>query len=1059
VFKKLPHLIVLASAFAGVVYGQATANIVGTITDSSQAAVPAAIVTAVNVQTGLRQSRESGTDGAYSIPLLPVGQYRLEVEKEGFQRYVRSGITLTVGDNATLDVVLAVGSVAESVTVTAAAPLLETQTGTIRGLVDQQRIVDLPLNGRRVTNLMQIQAGVIQRSGGTSEGDAFVVNGSRQSGVYFTLDGGMNTDSYRNYSGVFPNPDAVQEVAIQKSNFGAEYANATGAVVTVVTKSGTNEFHGSAFQFLRNGVFNARNFFAERRDSLKRSQFGGTLGGPIVSDKLFFFGSYQGTRTRSDPQLTRQFLPTAAMRQGDFSSVTRALTDPQTRQPFPGNQIPVSRLSPVTLALLKYIPVPSTPDGQRFVGAPDNGVEDEYTGKIDANLGVHRLMGRYFRQRFGRPFMGRTDDLASMFAANVGLSSQPYQQFTVSDIFTVSPQMMNSATVALRWRRTHNDWTAIKLPIDFAQAGVKGIAVKDPASVYVNVSSGFLARPGWNYDKRDYDIHVADTVTWMKRSHEFKFGGEILRSKNDIRNDFRTMGLFNFNGNITGNSFADFMLGEVYQFDQGGGEYKELFGTRWGFFVQDTWRALPSLTLTLGLRWDPMSPFHDDLGRTQCFSPGAKSTRFPNAPAGYLNDGDPGCPKGGFNSYWQQIAPRFGFAWRAPGGKTVARGGFGLFWNPQFTVLYNGFVNAAPFSPQVTRFGVRFEDPYGPAANPFPAAFAPFNPPADAEFFTPLGTFGAFSSDFKPSYMETFNFTLEHEVASNLVARASYIGNLGRRLSYTDNLNYARYVPGATTGNIQQRRPYADFGAILTTYSESTSSYHGLQLSVERRVANNFSFEVNYTFSKSIDEVSSDTTPQNASQTIPMNRTLNRGVSDFDNRHRLIASHVWALPELRQQHALARSVLGGWQFTGITTIRSGGPFSVSSGTDRALSGTGSSFADLIGDPSMPGGRPRAERIAQYFNPAAFAPAVLGTFGTSPRNVLYGPGAVSFDLGLMKAFSVTEKARLQFRAEMFNAFNTPRFNNPFTNANTPARFGRIEGAADPRIMQFALKVAF
>ncbi|MEB2360270.1 MAG: TonB-dependent receptor [Bryobacterales bacterium] len=1046
---------VLGLFLPAVVLGQATANIVGTVKDTSEGGVPGARVTAVNVQTGLRATRESGTDGSYSIPLLPAGQYRLEVEKEGFQRYSQSGIMLAVGDNVRLDAILTVGSVAESVTVTATAPLLETETGTIRGLVDQQRIVDLPLNGRRVTNLMQIQAGVIQRSSGTSEGDAFVVNGSRQSGVYFTLDGGMNTDSYRNYSGVFPNPDAVQEVSIQKSNFSAEYANATGAVVTVATKSGTNEFHGSAFEFLRNAVFNARNFFAARRDSLKRSQFGGTLGGPIIKDKLFFFGSYQGTRTRSDPQLTRQFLPTAAIRQGRFSG---PITDPQTQRPFPDNQIPAARLNPVTLELLKYIPDPGTPDGQRFVGVPNKDREDEYTAKADANLGAHRLMGRFFRQRYERPFTGNVGDLASMFASDVGRSNQPYQQLTINDIFTASPQVLNSATFALRWRRTHNDWTSVDLPIDFARAGVKGIAVKDPASIYVNISGGFLARPGWNYDKRDYDIHIADTVTWIRSSHEIKFGGEVLRSKNDIRNDFRTMGLFNFNGNITGNPFADFMLGEVYQFDQGGGEYKELYGTRWGFFAQDTWRTLPNLTLTLGLRWDPMFPFHDDLGRTQCFVPGASSVRFPNAPTGYLNDGDPGCPTGGFDSYWQQIAPRFGFAWRLT-GRSVVRGGFGLFWNPQFTVLYNGFVNAAPFSPQVTRFGVRLDDPYGPAANPFPAAFAPFNPPADAEFFTPLGSFGTFARDFKPSYMETFNLTLEHEVARNLVARASYIGNLGRRLSYTDDLNYARYAPGATTGNIQQRRPYGDFGAILTTYSAGTSSYHGLQLSMERRVTRGFSFEVNYTFSKSIDETSADTTPQNPSQTVPMNRTLNRGVSDFDQRHRLVASHVWSLPELSGQNAVVRGVLGGWQFSGITTIRSGGPFSVRSGTDRALSGLGSTFADVIGDPFLDNGRSRAERIARYFNTSAFSLAKLGTFGTSPRNIMRGPGAINFDFGLMKIFPLTEQVRLQFRAEMFNAFNTPNFNNPFANVNTPSRFGRIEGAGSPRIMQFAMKISF
>ncbi|MBI4877129.1 MAG: TonB-dependent receptor [Acidobacteria bacterium] len=1040
-------------------FAQSTANVVGTVRDPSGGAVPGAKVTAVNVQTGLRQTRASGADGAYSLPLLSVGQYQLEVEKEGFQRFVQSGITLAVNDNATLDVVLSVGSLSESVTVTGAAPLLETQTGTIRGLVDQQRIVDLPLNGRQITQLMAIQAGVIQRSSGTSEGDAFVVNGSRQSGVYFLMDGGMNTDSYRNYGGVFPNPDAVQEFSVQKSNFSAEYANATGAVVSVATKSGTNEFHGSAFEFVRNGVFNARNFFAARRDSLKRSQFGGTLGGPLIKDRLFFFGSYQGTRTRSDPQLTRQFLPTAAMRGGDFTSLTRDINDPISKQPFPGRRIPLSRLNPVTLKMLQYIPDPGTPDGQRFVGVPLKTQEDEYTAKADANLGAHRLMGRYFRQRFGRPFTGKTGDLASMFASEVGRSTQPYNQLTLSDIYTVSPQWINSLTLALRWRRTFNDWSSIKLPTSFREAGVKNIAVKDPVSIYISVSGGFTARPGWNYDKKDYDVHLSNVSTRMAGSHEIKFGGEILRSKNDIRNDYRTMGLFVFNGNITSNAFADFMLGEVYQFDQGGGEYKELYGTRWGFFAQDTWRATSNLTLTLGLRWDPMFPFHDTLGRTQCFVPGASSTLFPKAPKGYLNDGDPGCPAGGFNRYLGQVAPRLGFAWRAPGAKTVVRGGFGLFWNPQFTVLYNGFVNAAPFSPQVTRFGVRFEDPYETAGNPFPASFAPFKPPQDAAFFTPLGTFGAFAGNFRPSYMETFNLTVEREVARNLVARASYIGTLGRRLSYTDDLNYARYAPGASTRDIQQRRPYKDFASILTTYADSTSSYHGLQLSVERRVSNNFSFEANYTFSKSIDETSADQTPQNPSQTIPMNLAANRGVSDFDLKQRLVVSHVWALPRLGDQNPFLRGAVGGWEFTGITTLRSGYPFSVSSGSDRAYAGLGSNFADLVGNPFLSASRSRAELIAQYFNPAAFAPNAIGTFGTAPRNLMRGPGSVTFDMGLMKIFPVGERVKLQFRAELFNAFNTPRFGTPVSNQSLSARFGKIEGASDPRIVQFAMKVSF
>jgi|YNPMSStandDraft_1061717.scaffolds.fasta_scaffold09023_3 hypothetical protein len=1052
-------LLLVASllAAAGQCVGQA--SLVGLVRDPSGAAVPEATVTAIHLQTGLRQTRQTSVEGLYSLPALPVGQYRLEVEKTGFQRYVREGITLAVNDIVNIDVVLKLGATAETVTVSAAAPLLETQVGGIRGLVDQQRIVDLPLNGRNITQLMSIQAGVILRASSYGEGDAFVVSGSRQSGVYWLMDSGMNTDSYRNFSGNFPNPDAIQEFSVQKTNFSAEYGNAMGAVVNVVTKSGTNEFHGSAFEFVRNAVFNARNFFAARRDTLKRNQFGATLGGPIRKDKAFFFASYQGTRLRSDPGLTRQFLPTAAMRRGDFSSLTRAITDPQSRQPFPGNQIPGNRLNPVTLNFLRYLPDPGTPTGERFVGIPVKNNLNEFMVRGDFYLGNHRFVGRYFRNKLTRPFGGNVNDLASMYAADAGLSRQPYMQLTLNDVYTISPQWLNSFTFAYRGRRTFNDWSAVKLPINFRDAGVKGIAVKDPASVYINVSGAFLARPGWNYDKQDYDLHWANTTTWMQGAHELKFGAEIVRSSNKIRNHFRTMGLFNFTGAISGNAMADFMLGEVYQFDQGGGEYKDLYGTRWGFFVQDNWRYTPNLTLNLGLRWEPMFPYRDTLGRVQCFVPGVRSERFPNAPLGYLNAGDPGCPEGGFDSYLWQLAPRFGFAWRPGGGRNVIRGGVGLFWNPQFTVLYNGFVNAAPFSPQITRYNVRFEDPYAGTENPFPAGFAPFLPPKDSRFVTPLGSFGSFAGDFRPSYQQMANLTLEREILANLVVRASYVGNFGRHLSISNDVNHARYAPGASTANIQQRRPFRDFTRVFVTSAESNSSYHGFQLSVERRVSENFSFELNYTVSKSIDECSADQTPQNPSQNVPLNRALNRGLSDFDLPQRLVISHVWSLPGLSQQRAWLRGLVGGWQFTGITTIRSGFPFSVTSGVDRALSGNNMDFADLVGNPYLDPNRPRSELIARYFNTGAFTLNTIGTFGTAPRNLLRGPGAVNFDFGFMKSFALAEGWRLQFRTELFNAFNKPNFGNPYAVANVTARFGRIESASDPRIMQFALKLLF
>lgn len=1050
----------LALLACSALFGQSTARIVGTVRDSTGAGVPGAQVTAVNTQTSLQETRLTGEDGTYSIPLLPVGSYEVRVAKDGFQSVSRQGIVLAVNENVTVDVALQVGSLSESVTVSGAAPLVETQSGTLKGLVDEQRIVGLPLNGRDVTQLLSIQGGVIPRGGNSGEGNAFAVNGTRGNGVAYSLDGGTNTDTYRNYSGLFPNPDAVQEFSLQKNNFSAEFANATGAVVNVVTKSGTNEFHGSAFYFLRNATMNARNFFAAQRDSLKRNQFGGTFGGPVVRNKLFFFFAYQGTTLRSDPQLTRQFLPTDAMRQGNFSSVTTPIIDPLTRQPFPGNIIPRDRLNPVTLNLLQYFPVPGTPTGERFTGAAQKPDEHEYTGRADWMAGSHRISGRVFWRTYQRPFVGNTQDLPSMFGADVSLSSQPYRQFTASDVWAISPSLLNNFVFAWRARRTHNDWTSVELPVDFAQAGVQGIAVKDPASVFVGVSGNFTARPGWNYIKDDYDWQLNDTFTWVAGKHELKFGGEYIRSKNEIINDFRTMGNFEFNGSISGNPMADFMLGEVWRFWQGGGEFKNLHGNRFGLFVQDTWRVSPNLTITPGLRWDPMFPYTDSLGRVQCFRPGLNSTRFPNAPEGYLNAGDPGCPEGGFDTFWKSVSPRLGFAYRPGGGKTVVRGGLGYFWNPQFTVLYNGFVNAAPFSPQMTLFGVKFENPYATTPNPFPASFAPFDPPQDSTFVLPLGQLGSFAQDFRPSYMQSYNLTVERSIAQNMVLRASYVGNMGRFLSYNSDVNFARYAAGATTGNIQARRPYSNYGPVLVAEAGSTSSYHALQISLERRMARSFSFEANYTWSAAIDEFSEDTTPgQSASIPNPLDRRGNRGRADFDNPHRFVATWVWSLPRLEKSNAVLRGFLGGWESSGIATIRNGFPFTVTSGTDRSFSGIGLDRPDVIGDPNLSSDRSKQEVIAQYFNPAAFQLNAIGTFGNAPRNFMRGPGAVTFDLALMKNFGIREGHRLQVRGEAFNAFNRANFNNPFAQANTPARFGRIESAADPRIMQVALKYIF
>ncbi|MGH9325327.1 MAG: carboxypeptidase regulatory-like domain-containing protein [Terriglobia bacterium] len=1044
--------------FGAVAWGQ-TAQIVGTITDASGARVPGTRITVTNVKTGLQRIVSSNSNGYYTAPLLPPGQYSMTAQKAGFKVASRSGIVLSVGNSPAINFTLTVGAVSQSVSVKAAAPLLNTQNATIKEVVGAERMVGLPLNGRDITQLLTLQAGVIQTENSPGiVGNGFVSNGTRYNGVTYFLNGGYNQNSYQNFSGEFPNPDAIQEFVVETNNYSAQYGNAPGAVVSVVTKSGTNQFHGSAFEFVRNGnLFDARNFFQPNTDSLKRNQFGGTFGGPVVKNKLFFFFSAQRTTNRSNPVLTEDFLPTAAERAGDFAAISKPIKDPLTGAPFPGNQIPPSDLSPVTLAFLKYYPVPSNANGLIFVGTPTIQNEQEYTGKGDWDLGRHRITGTYYYSRYLQPFTGNTQDYATMNASTVGKSTQPYSLLVLSDTYSLSSSMLNVVTFSDRRDEQFNDWDGVHLPLNYQGAGVQNIALSNPPEVYIDVSGGFLTRPGWDYLLHEDDLNWADMLTWMHGRHEFKFGGEFIRTTNTIANHFRQQGMFTFNGSISGDAMADFMLGDVYQFWQGGGEYKDYMQNRPGFFAEDSFRATPKLTLNLGLRWDPELLPTDSLGRVECFVPGAQSTRYPNAPKGYLLAGDAGCPSGGFNTYWPDLAPRFGFAYQL-GHHTAVRGGFGLFWDPLTADNYNTFVDSAPFSPQVVNYGVSFQNPYAGVVNPFPQDFAPFLPPQDSAFEVPLGTFGTFAPNYRPSYHDDLNLTVEHELTPNWLVSASYIGDFARFLDYVVDQNYARYEPGATLANLQSRRPYPDFEEVTNAMSGSTSSYNALQLNAEHRFAKNLTFNANYTYSKSIDEFSAeDSSPGQSTPLIPTSLSANRGDSDFDVTNRFVASYVWGLPT-PPGNRLVRDSLGGWETTGIVTLQSGFPFSVLTGGDNSLSGDGIDYADLVGNPNLSTSRPTGQFVQEYFNTAAFAENTLGTFGNAPRNFLRRPGYADFDLGFMRNFAVKERVKLQFRAEFFNMFNRPNFDSVNSTLSS-AGFGEINGAGSPRIIQFALKLSF
>ncbi len=598
-----------------------TASLGGTVLDSSGAGIPDALVNVLNVATGFTQDVRTGTNGAFLFSRLPIGSYVLRIEKAGFSAYVQDQILLSVDQAASLaPITLQVGQVTDEVTVTGTSELIVTRTATGTQLIGEQQIAELPLQGRRPERLMYLAAGTVDLGrnacricgqGGYYPGEETAgVNGAGQGQVNFQLDATSHNDTYLNTSLPFPNPDAVQEFSLQSSNFTAEYGNAGGGIVNVVVKSGTNDIHGSAFHFIRDGSMNSRQFFAPTQDTLERNQSGGSVGGPIVRGKLFYFGTYQGTRVNSQPEGLVQFVPSEAMRRGDFSAISARLVDPVTRQPLVNNQIPANRLSPVAQYFLKYIPLPDEPDGRvTFPATPLQQIDNQLMTKIDYSVGQHQINGRYFFTDYDEPAAIPTDNL---LAASNQAKAVRVQNVSLNHTMAASTNMLFNTTFGMNRQRGGSTSTA---PFGFREAGANIVGPEDhpeidsPPELIVSVTGGFNINTNHlgDFDRGDFTFrHVA---TRMAGDHELRFGGEAVHVRNHLINTFQMAGRVAFNGSLSGHPMADFMFGRTSEYRQGGGEFKDLKGTRWGLFVQDNWTASPRLTMNLGLRWDPyLSP-------------------------------------------------------------------------------------------------------------------------------------------------------------------------------------------------------------------------------------------------------------------------------------------------------------------------------------------------------------------------------------------------------------------------------------------------------------------
>ncbi len=1057
-----------------------TANLGGVVTDATGAGVPDARVTVRNTETGFTQSTTTGADGAYVFPRLPVGAYELRVEKAGFTTYVQSGITLVVDQVANVPVTLQVGQVSNEVTVTGETELVTTRTATGSQVINQRPIVELPLNGRRPERLMYLSVGTVDSGrnscricgqGGVYPGEetpningAGLLSSSSSGQVNFQMDGADHNDTYLNTSLPFPNPDAVQEFSLLSSNFTAEYGNAGGGIVNIVTRSGTNEIHGSLFEFLRNGDLNARQFFAPTQDALKRNQFGGSAGAPIVKDKLFIFGTYQGTRVRNVPAGQVQFVPTAAQRNGDFSAVSKQLIDPTTGQAFTNNQIPASRLSPPSLNFLKNIPLPNGPNGQlTFPGAPIAQTEDQFMVKPDYILGKQQISGHYFFTNFKAP----PANVPGNVLADPNTGNQVrVQNIAVNHTYTVSPTFLFNTTFGLNRQRGGSLSSA---PFSFRDMGVNILGpqdstVKAPPELVVSVTGGFNINTNHfgQFDRGDFTIR--EVVTKIRGAHQFRFGGEAVRVSNHLINTFQMAGNFTFNGQLSGNGLADFMLGQASSFTQGGGEFKNLKGTKWGFFVQDDWRVNQRLTLNLGVRWDPYIPYYDRDGRVVCFQPNntAKSQRYPNAPFGFFYGGDPGCPVAGVNPNWWNVEPRIGFAYRlTQDGKTSLRGGAGIYYTPVPSGgTFNGYADTAPFAGTFTLNSVSFQDPYGSKglANPFPSNFGP-QVPGPNFVFAPLNSIvNYFPLDYRIPELTVWSLRLERQIGRDWVASVAYVGNKGTYLPINLQQNPAIYVPGASTvANTQDRRIYKTDGSIQYANPGGNSEYNALQLNVEKRFSHGFTILANYAWSKSLD---------NLSNTNPFTLKNEHSLSQNDVPNNFKFSGVWEVPGPKA--GLRNKLLGGWQINPIVTKQSGFPFTVTSGADNSFSGVNADRADYKGGGSaqLPYDRSHGQQVLQWFDTSKFTVNAPGTFGNAGRFILRGPRFFNTDLGILKGTKITERVNLQFRAEFFDVFNNVNFQLPNSNMSS-AQVGRITAVVQDnfqlpnseRIIQFGLKLTF
>ncbi len=1078
-----------------------SATIIGTITDPGGAQVPSASVTARNIETGLKRTVNSDAEGNYRIEFLPVGNYVVEVTAtSGFKKAIREGIVLRVSDTARTDVTLEVGSVSEQVTVSTAPPEVNTSSAELGRTIQSQEIENLPLVERNVYTLLDLTPGVQSNNTGVATASAStsnlslgfpeqrtLINGGTDGGtgsVNYYLDGGTSMTNLRNTGNVAPNPDAIQEFRIQTNSYNAEYGRFASGIINVLTKSGTNKFHGSLYEFVRNTSFNANEWGSVlAKAPYHRNQYGGTIGGPIKTDKTFFFASYSGLRQITSTFLSGARVPTAAERTGDFRASGGTLPkDPATGTTL-ANGLTISclgvqgvfcanRIDPVTKKILDtYIPLSNytiantgQPGWQGNVPNPFN--TDEFLGKVDHQLNQdHRLTFSYYT----------TAGITTVFpgSGNLPWATQNFKwrqhNVNLSDVWVISSDKINQAWLTY----TRNFGGRLNVPAtSLRDLGSTFFPQGTPSLPQITVSGYFTLSNAIGGPTAGTNLYAfRDVFSWNRGRHSLKLGGELSLNKDIQQTLLNNYGVFTFNNTVTGNAFADFLVGIPSGLTQDAPVtgYTNTWYT--ALFAQDDIRVSSRVTINLGLRWDVQTPPTDPLNRVVNYVPGQKSTANPIAPVGAQFYGDPGVERGGIPVSYSHFSPRLGVAWDPFGdGKTSIRAAAGIFYGSISGNEWNTMTNFQPFSTRLNFSGSnlnRREDPVtlqplgASLSNPY-NAFPGGNPFPYRGGFTTGGGLFAVSPDFKwPRTFQT-NLSFQRELASGLTVGAAYVGTISHHLPFGRDVNYPVLTATASTSNILARRPNPLFGAVTVLDSDQDASYHALQVTGNYRLGKMVSFNGFYTFSKTL---SSAELHNNTTQGLAQNYTklfLEKGRADTDQTHVFSMSMNFTPDFYRGDNKILSGIVNGWSLSPIVKARSGRPFTVTNGNvDANLDGSTNDRAQVIGDPHV--SHPTAD---MWFNTAAFRQNTIATGfaeGNSPRNFLSGPGYRAVDLGLSRDFRFGERFKVRFRAEGTNIFNNVNYDQP--NASTPANvatsatFGRITSAGSMRKLQFGARLTF